>query len=285
VMVWILGAVAALGASAASPASKPTEYRGTFALQTGTARGAGHLLVRRGASALQRRVEFWMTDASQRAVRQYDLDMTKRMHLVAIGSDLSTFMHVHPSLGADGRFRIDLAVPRPGLYHLYADVTPHAYGQQVFRFDVPFGDAQAMQRARAPAGSAAQTGPYTVRLERLTLDLRRPAPLAVDILRDGKPAADLHPYLGAAAHAVFIDARDLTYVHVHPAPAGNQEMGAMPMGTMQMAAAPEELPAGAHVAPVMSLDAGVRNAGPYRLWLEFSGGGAVHVAAFSVTAS
>ena len=40
--------------------------------------------------------------------------------------------------------------------------------------------------------------------------------LNVNILKDGKPATDLHPYLGVPAHAVFLDAKDLSYVHTHP---------------------------------------------------------------------
>ena len=32
----------------------------------------------------------------------------------------------------------------------------------------------------------------------------------------GKPAMDVHPYLGALAHAFFLDAGDRSSVHVHP---------------------------------------------------------------------
>ena len=56
---------------------------------------------------------------------------------------------------------------------------------------------------------------YTVTLSSLELKAGGESMLDVHILRGGKPASDLHPYLGALAHAVFIDASDLTYVHVH----------------------------------------------------------------------
>jgi len=36
------------------------------------------------------------------------------------------------------------------------------------------------------------------------------AQLTLHLLRDEKPAPDLAPFLGVAAHAVFIDASDLT---------------------------------------------------------------------------
>ena len=38
----------------------------------------------------------------------------------------------------------------------------------------------------------------------------------VEISKDGKTAMDLHPHLGVPAHAVFLNAADLSYVHVHP---------------------------------------------------------------------
>jgi hypothetical protein len=38
----------------------------------------------------------------------------------------------------------------------------------------------------------------------------------IQILKDGKPATDLHPYFGSPAHAVFLNAYDPSYVHAHP---------------------------------------------------------------------
>ncbi len=50
------------------------------------------------------------------------------------------------------------------------------------------------------------------------LSTQMPTRLVVHILEGGSPAADLHPYLGALAHAVFLNAGNLSYVHAHPMP-------------------------------------------------------------------
>src|SRR5579864_3649110 len=72
-------------------------------------------------------------------IRAFDVDMEKRMHLIVVSDDLTRFMHIHPALGSDGRFRIDTSFPGPGTYHLFADAVTSKYGHAVFRFDLPIG--------------------------------------------------------------------------------------------------------------------------------------------------
>lgn len=93
------------------------------------------------------------------AVTRFQQDDTKYMHLVVVSADLETFAHVHPVLQPDGRFAITLnapnsdfdnqmavhAMPKPGTYFLFADVTPMG------------GSAQLVRYAAATAGSAAAT--------------------------------------------------------------------------------------------------------------------------------
>ena len=108
----------------------------------------------------------------------------------------------------------------------------------------------------------------------------------VHILKGGLPATDLQPYLGALAHAVFVNASDLSYVHVHPIPIGSRDAGKMDMGTMppgSMQARP--LPAGSKSAPDMALHVALKEPGTYKLWLQFLGGGTLHVAQFVLTAT
>ena len=69
-----------------------------------------------------------------------------------------------------------------------------------------------------------RSAPYEVDLSSVRLHSGMMSMLNVNILKDGKPATDLHPYLGVPAHAVFLDAQDLSYVHTHPM-AMDQMMG------------------------------------------------------------
>jgi hypothetical protein len=207
--------------------------------------------------------------------------MTKKLHMIVISDDFtsSSFRHVHPVLGNDGHFTIDLSVPAQGRYLIYADGVPHGLGQQVFLFDVPFGsNARATPNlARTPKTVAA--GPYTVSLSSLKLDAGQTTMLVAKIEKDGKPATDVQPYLGAAVHAVFIGASDDSYTHVHPMAGTDMSSMSMDMGAMK------DLPDSVKVDPAMMLHVAAPKAGVYKLWLQFRAGGQLYVAPFVLTAS
>jgi hypothetical protein len=130
--------------------------------------------------------------------------------------------------------------------------------------------------------------------------------LTLHVEKGGKPAADLHPFLGVAAHAVFIDTDDLSYLHAHASPSsakpaagaashrmegmeGMHGMGEMhgPPGMSEMSgmdmAQPLAMPASAKVGPDMSLHVKPAKAGNYALWIQFMGEKEVRTVAFGVT--
>ncbi len=282
-------AFACLGASAS--------LQGTFALQNAVPRTAGHLIVQaQSRTSLARNLNFWMTPlGSALPVRRYDVDMTKFLHLVIVSDDFRTFVHAHPRYTPQGHFVLDQRFPRPALYHIYADGEPRGIGQQVFRFDVPIGRvAGRTMRDVSERRRSAVAGPYVVTLDRMRLSTRAETLLQVHIRKGGKPARDLHPYLGALGHAVFLNVADLTYVHVHPMPltAGdapaepNRREAMLPNTGMEMSGmrtAP--LSPASTIAPDMLLHVAVRERGTYKLWFQFRGAGALRVAAFVLTAS
>jgi hypothetical protein len=121
-------------------------------------------------------------------------------------------------------------------------------------------------------------GPYEVDLSSVRLHAGRMDMVDVEILKNGKPAQDLHPYLGAPAHAVFLNTQDLTYVHVHP-----MAVGAM---TMDMSKPMPDLPDNASVSGEMMLHIAIREAGTYKMWLQFRGeNNQLYIAEFTVLAS
>ena len=277
-------ALAVIAATAGVPAGgAAAEYGGTFALQGGAPLIEMHLDLVRGATPLDARVDVWATRREGTApLTRYDTTHTKKIHLVVVSDDLSTFMHVHPALRA-GHFVEDLHVPRPALYHIFADVTPSGIGQQVYRFDVAFGTAGRTPVAAAVASRMATAGPYRVTLGTAALQTTRVTTVAVSIEKGGTPARDLTAYLGAPAHAVLIHPADWTYLHVHPTQATGAADGMAGMGGMH-AMAEVDLPATAVVGPTMTLHVNARERGAYRCWLEFRGGGSVYDAAFNLTA-
>jgi len=113
------------------------------------------------------------------------------------------------------------------------------------------------------------------------------------------------PYLGVAAHAVFISAADLTYVHAHAAPAatpaaggtgtatkhdmtgmagmdmpGISHVGGGHSGMPRIGGAP--MRPGTKVAPDLMLHVRAPKAGTYLLWLQFMADGQVRTVPFVV---
>ena len=273
-VLWLLAARA--GAGRAVPTTANPVLTGAFALQGQQAQTEGHLRVDPVAGKpLSERMDLWMTHPGKPdAIRSYQVEMTKKLHMIIVSSDFKTFLHEHPVLGPDGHLRMTEQFPAAGRYLVYADGLPDQLNHQVFRFQVDVGGQQQGARTLAPTGMGVQVGPYEVDLSSVRLHTGVMSMLDVNILKNGKPATDLHPYLGVPAHAVFLNGQDLSYVHVHP----------MAMGQMDMSVEPPPMPEGGPSPSEMMLHIALREAGTYRLWLQFRGGTQLYVAAFTISA-
>jgi hypothetical protein len=249
---------------------------GQFALQGQKPLTEGHLRVTSVAGKpLTERLDLWMTLPGKTApIQVYQVEMTKKLHMVMVSNDFTVFLHEHPVLRPDGHLLLTQTFPAAGTYLVYADGLPEQMNHQVFRFAIEVGGSSAASRTLAQTGMGVQVGPYEVDLSSVRLHAGTMSMLDVAILKDGKPATDLHPYLGVPAHAVFLNAQDLTYVHVHPM-SGDQ---------MDMSVEPPPLPAEGPSPASMMLHLALREPGVYRLWLQFRGGSQLYVAEFTITA-
>ncbi len=229
---------------------------GHFALDGGMPKTHGYLAVSRvGGEALTRKIDLHLTTDEGTTIRRYDVDMTKLLHLIIVSDDFTTFMHVHPTLGPDGHFTLVQRFPKAGLYHVYGDAKPTGLSQQVFRYDVTVGTVGSPQsRDLRPSGTTAFVDGYRVSLDSASLHAGTENQLIVHITRDGKPANALHPYLGALAHGVFLNARTLKYEHVHPI---SLEDAHASMSRMSGMNAPP-LPEGSRSSPDLQLHVNVR---------------------------
>ncbi|MBV8197100.1 MAG: hypothetical protein JO263_03115 [Candidatus Eremiobacteraeota bacterium] len=273
ILAFALGALTTALAGAAMP------LKGTFALQGSAAKTAGYLdASRSGAEPNAWRLDFWMSpQTGATPIRAYDLDMTKLLHVIIVSDDFTRFIHTHPQPLANGHFILDQTLPGPGLYHVYSDGRPSGIGQQVFRFDLQNGSAAPSPKDLSERSKVAHVDGYAVALSTLSLRVGSMAPIAVHVTKNGRAAADIHPYLGALAHAVFLDAGDLSYVHVHPVALGSTMM-------MEAASAMVYSNDKAVVSPNMLLHVTVNEPGTYKLWFQFRGGASLHVASFVINA-
>lgn len=275
-------------AGPAYAAPLPATIAGTYALPDGTPKVSATLAVTPGANGASFLGVAMSRLGAPRPITRYDVELSKRLHVIAVSDDFRVFLHEHAERpGADGHFRVPIRFPRRGAWHVYADAVPSGLGQQVMRFHIsldPGTPASAQPPVPQPTGLTGSDGRYGVSFEALDLRAGQEAQLTTHILRDGKPAPDLAPFLGVAAHAVFIAAADLTYIHAHAAPAAidaaqHHDMAGMDMPDMD--AAP--LSPGATVAPDLVLHVTAPKAGAYLLWLQFSAGGHVRTVPFVVT--
>jgi len=272
-------ALAVTGMAAQPSFAAEAPLKGAFALPGITEKVTAKLIVRE-TGPLTRELAILFTDkATGQPVTEFDAELAHELHLLATDSSFSTFVHEHPEqAGPDGRFRIEVHFPKAGLYHVYADVMPKGLGQQVVRFDVPVDvetDPVAQPSSLVVAAEGSD-GPYSIELDASALRAGTENMIALTILKDGRPAADLGPYLGVAAHAVFVSMEDLGYVHAHAMAAHAHDAHG------HDAHGPHADP-GAAIPARLMLHAAPPRAGRYALWIQFMGGGQVRTVPFVVT--
>ncbi|SDX62027.1 hypothetical protein SAMN05660209_00876 [Geodermatophilus africanus] len=264
-----LGAVfaAAVGVGAAiGPVGAPGTHPAAAAPAPGPAvdAGTGYVLdvLEEQPAAGTTTVVFRVLGPDGAPVTGYTPDHGEDLHLVAVRTDLSGYQHVHPDLGADGTWRAPLTLT-PGSWHLVADTTPAAAGEDLaLTADLQVAGTYDPRPLPEPAPVAEVDG-YTVVLTG-ELTPGGESELTFGVSRDGRPVTDLQPYLGAYGHLVALREGDLEYLHVHP------------VEDEHVAPAP---------GPHVGFAATAPSAGTYRLFLDFRHGDAVHTAAFTVQAT
>ncbi|WP_433659264.1 hypothetical protein ACQPW1_43415 [Nocardia sp. CA-128927] len=188
----------------------------------------------------------------------------KKLHLIVVRSDTTQYRHVHPTMDAAGTWSIDWTWAQPGTYRVFTDFMPETAGNEpgglVLSRTINATGTVEPQPLPPPARTATVDGYQVAATGDLGTAGSEPR---FTITRGGSPVTDLEPYLGAYAHLVALRANDLAYLHVHP----EGEVGRTPAG------------------PEVAFHAQAPSAGAYRLYLDFSHGGAVHTAEFTMEAS
>jgi hypothetical protein len=71
-----------------------------------------------GGSATWR---FRVVDCDGKAVRSFDPEQGKLLHLIVVRTDFTGYQHLHPTLAADGTWSVEIEAPQAGRYRAIAD--------------------------------------------------------------------------------------------------------------------------------------------------------------------
>ncbi len=265
-------------------------------------------------------LDLWITQLDTQAkdrwkvVKNSDLlaDHGHLMHLYAMRwPEMDAVFHLHPAPKGESSFSDALPVMPPGTYHLYADV--------VFRNGFPETETSTLMvppgMIGAPLGSedasampqsifAGKLGPeyslpdgYRMVWEKpATLTANTPYTLVFHLLDpQGRPAADMRPYLGMAGHAAFVKTDGTAFAHTHPEgsaamPAvalANQMSGSsingMAMNGMAMNGmvdANAMTMASEPLSPTAAFPYGFPSPGSYRIFIQMRHGSTTETGAF-----
>ncbi len=139
------------------------------------------------------------------------------VHLIIVKDDLSTIIHRHPPMQADGRFTQRVVFPSPGGYRVIVDayvkstVLPNF---QLFR-DITVAGAAHGRPLGGYRRSVDVDGFHVVAPAKPTLRAVQAAFLKFRVTTGaGKPARFV-PWYGALAHAIFFRVGTLDYFHTH----------------------------------------------------------------------
>ncbi|HEU4414418.1 MAG TPA: hypothetical protein VFT65_06505, partial [Candidatus Angelobacter sp.] len=213
------------------------------------------------------------------------------MHLFMVRMpDMKAFWHLHPDQTQPGDFAVNLPIMPEGQYKLFADIVHHTGfpETEVATVNLPSVAGEAMSGDDAgsfdlaPADKTAQlSGGYRMVWQHDDRPFRANQPYWFRFsIEDpnGKPAADLEPYMGMAGHAVFMSVDGNTFAHVHPA--GSVSMAAVDLAEGDSAKAGMANMGHGTSAADVSFPYGFPKPGEYRIFVQVKRAGKVETAEF-----
>jgi hypothetical protein len=202
-------------------------------------------------------LRFTIEDAEGKPVAGFDELHERRLHLIVVRRDGAGFRHLHPKMDAAGTWSVPIEFGEAGVYRAFADFSVEGE-QQTLAADLFVSGGEFEAHPFPAPRPVAVTDGYEVRLRAGEATAGEPDALAFEVSREGRPVADLAPYLGAKGHLVALREGDLAFLHVHPREG-------------------DEVAAGE-----IAFDAAFPTAGRYRLYLQFKHDGVVRTAEFTV---
>jgi hypothetical protein len=224
------------------------------------------------------------------------------MHLFIVRMpDMKAFWHLHPDQTQPGDFAVNLPIMPEGQYKLYADIVHHTGfpETQVATVNLPAVTGEALSGDDsgsfdlAPSDKVAQLsggyhmvwesdippGPNGERRAITKLKASQPYWFRFRVEdKDGKPASDLEPYMGMAAHAVFLSTDGNVFAHIHPA--GSVSMAAVNLAEGGSAKSGMAGMDNAAPSAEISFPYGFPKPGDYRIFVQIKRAGKIETGEF-----
>ncbi|KPV54704.1 hypothetical protein SE17_01990 [Kouleothrix aurantiaca] len=140
------------------------------------------------------------------------------VHLVVISADSGYFNHIHPARTAPGRYAIALTPDRPGSYTAYAEIQRQDSGTQVIDRSFEVGGTANNSPPPSTEGlgqRAVADMQVDVTASVASFTAGKQATFTFSFSKDGKPVADLQPWLGMGGHMIARSVDQATFAHVH----------------------------------------------------------------------
>ncbi|MDX6449335.1 MAG: hypothetical protein QOD08_1798 [Gaiellaceae bacterium] len=200
------------------------------------------------------------------------------VHLIVVRDDLSTLVHRHPPIAADGTIRQRLVLPEGGRYRVLVDVYPRLAGplrnfQLTGNVDV---SGAAPKRPLPPFRPTEVVDGYRVTLHGAGR-IKAVSPTFADVTvtdPTGRPAR-FSEWYGALAHAIFFRAGSLDYFHTHVCGAAASACASAVGGTRIVGKSTK--------AGRLNVGILLPVPGKWRLFLQFKPGAHVVTAPFTLT--
>ena len=206
-------------------------------------------------------VRFRVVEESGETVRDFDVEHTKRMHVIVARRDFEGFQHLHPQQAKDGSWELPLKLGDAGSYRFFADFS-HEKEKATLATDLRVDGPANLKPIPEATPVAFSEDRYQVELDGGDVRRGNEAELRFKITKDGE-TVHTEPYLGAGGHLVALREGDLAFLHVHPTEHAEGEA--------------EE----AEHDDSVGFAATFPTAGKYRLFLQFKHEGRVQTVAFT----
>lgn len=184
-----------------------------------------------------------------------------KMHLLVMNEELTWFDHVHPQEQTDGTYKVSETFPGGGKYLLFTDYKPIGASGNVKMQELDVKGTPLNTPKITTEKLVSKVDNYTVTLTNGNdLKTDRGQLLKFTVEKNGKKLEekDIEQYLGASAHIVMVGKETKDFLHIHPMSDKN--------------------------FPIYA-EAQVKNAGLYRMWVQFKIDGIIHTADFTVNVS